>query len=620
MKKILLYTFIGLTAVFSTSCVNEFLEVESKSSFSDDVIFSNPTYTEGFMDGVYNVFAGNNSYRNRTGMYHAFNSDTEYRPGSSANAKSVPTDSRDLISLYVTTPGMGNGYNEAGSANPWSYLYSGIEKCNLAIKSIALYGDPDNNPVMAHLLGEAYTLRAFFYFDLIKWWGDVPARFEPVTGETLQIPKSYRGEILERIVEDLGMAAEMVDWSSLTGTTQKVSKGFVKGLRARIALFAAGKGMLPEGDGAKIDYIFADESVRRGFYEIARKECADVIASGRYRLEDDFRQIFRDMCRFNVSEGRETMFQLPYNPNVRGQMYYTFGLRWDADGKYVLPGTVSSMGGSGTVNVVPTHFYDYNPADTRRDASIAPYQMRSVNGVVQPQIQNVTAFQLAKWRADYFNPATPMNNNDDGVGTMMMRYADILLMYAEADLYLGATDGADKLNEVRRRAFGNSAHDVALTLENIKAERAFEFTGEQMRKYDLMRWGELGSAIEAVKGKMRALRNQTAPYANVPNTIYWRNVEIAGTANPVEYRMELYGFNPGETADKTATDPTGGWTSVKWTDGTTTVDAVEYDRINDNMIEDMIAHGDPDQRQLLPINSVIIAANPMLSNDYGYGN
>ena len=130
--------------------------------------------------------------------------------------------------------------------NAYAKFYEGIERANLAIEGIRQYGDIENNPNMAHLLGEALTLRAVIYNDLIKAWGDVPARFEPNTAENLYKPRTNKDVIYKQLLADLKEAEDYCYWpneNGITSTTERVSKSFVKGLRARIALYAGGYGL-----------------------------------------------------------------------------------------------------------------------------------------------------------------------------------------------------------------------------------------------------------------------------------------------------------------------------------------------------------------------------------------
>ena len=99
------------------------------------------------------------------------------------------------------------------------------------------------------MLGEALTLRAIYYADLMKAHGDVPARFDPVTSATIYLPKSNRDIIYKQLIQDLGEAATLVPWPNETAATnsvERINKAFVKGFRARLALVASGFQQYPD--------------------------------------------------------------------------------------------------------------------------------------------------------------------------------------------------------------------------------------------------------------------------------------------------------------------------------------------------------------------------------------
>jgi len=217
---------------------------------------------------------------------------------------------------------------------------------------------------------------------------------------------------------------------------------------------------------------------------------------------------------------------------------------------------------------------------------------------------------------------TPISGTDDGVSPIVLRYADVLLMFAEADLFLNGTEGAEYFNKVRRRAFNlpvNTASpiDLPLTLDNIKQERAYEFCGENIRKYDLERWGQLKAGIDKAETNLRALRDATGNYATVPASICYKWT-VDNTITTGERVLVIYGLQRGENDDKTVTDPTGGWTKKSWTQATTgTAPNIEM-YLSDGFISHMYFNN-PDKRQLLPIMSQIITtSNGKLTNDYGY--
>lgn len=601
--------FIALSVSVAFASCDSILDVPSNSLESDDAVYSNVDKTNMAIASIYDVIGENNSYRNRLWIQMGGNNDIEYRIATDLKAD-------NMISLYNTNVTMGEGYNNTDDSNPWSRIYKGIERANLAISGIRKYGNPKAGNDMGHFLGEALTLRAFYYNDLAKWWGDVPARFEPVSQGTIYLPKSDRDVIYDQIIKDLQEASELMYGpdQKFTLSTKRLSKDAARGLLARVALTAAGYSMRPAGTSDAEVKVTATAQRQTELYTIAREACRAIITDGNYKLADNFRDIFYDQCQDVDSHHREAIWQLPYFYGSRGQMVRYFGLPRDVDGK-------NTVAIGGMYKIVPTFFYDYDSHDTRRDITVVPYKVSksSVTGVTVEQSlsSGITGFNLGKWRSEWMK--SPIRGNDDGVSPIVIRYADVLLMFAEADLFLGGNEGAEYFNEVRRRAFGvnthtPSAYDLPLTLDNIKAERGFEFAGENIRKYDLMRWGMLKSAIDKAYENMKNLRDLAGKYADVPQTIYYKNddSQLAATG---ERAIKIYGLNRGETEDKTITEPNAGWIKKTWVQA---LSSTTQEPVLNEVIGKMYV-GNPDKRQLLPImKSILDVSNNVLSNDYGY--
>src|SRR5690606_16838872 len=198
-----------LLAGMLTAC-SDFLEAPTKSSLDESVVFSTPGLTRGAVDGIKLPFAETNSYRGRYLPFYGMNTDAEWY-----NASQTAGDNSDL-SVYNAKP---NNSNMNTANNAWAMMYSGIERANLCIRGIRLYGSPETNSEMGELLAEALTLRAVYYADLLKAWGDVPARFEPITSETLYLEKSSRDVIYKQLIADLGEAAELAPWPNETSAS-----------------------------------------------------------------------------------------------------------------------------------------------------------------------------------------------------------------------------------------------------------------------------------------------------------------------------------------------------------------------------------------------------------------
>ena len=193
MKKIAYILSAVLIAALAVSC-EKFLDSDSPSAFDSASVYSNYSLTEGTIFGITEAFCEVNSYRGRFLPWYGFNTDIEwyntYKPG----------DGRSDIAAYDCQP---NNAQLNLSNGPFPLMYTGIERANLVIEGIREYGKPEENADMAYLLGEALTLRAMIYYDLIKAWGDVPARFAPVNAETIYMPKENRDVIFKQILADL---------------------------------------------------------------------------------------------------------------------------------------------------------------------------------------------------------------------------------------------------------------------------------------------------------------------------------------------------------------------------------------------------------------------------------
>ena len=213
------------------SCEN-FLETPSQSTLDESLIFSNPTLAASAIDGIKVPFGETNSYRGRYLTHYGSNSDIEW------NNTSGTVNARTDLARYVNSP-TNTDMNTANNA--WAMMYSGIERANICIRGIRNFGNPAPGNEMGQLLGEALTLRAIFYADLLKAWGDVVARFEPVSSETMYLPKSSREVIYKQLIADLEEAATLVAWPNETArtmNTEQINKAFVKAFRARLCLAA----------------------------------------------------------------------------------------------------------------------------------------------------------------------------------------------------------------------------------------------------------------------------------------------------------------------------------------------------------------------------------------------
>jgi len=615
MKNTLKYILAAAAALSLFSC-NKLLDVESPSTMDGATVYSNYTLAEEAIFSIHTAFTTTNSYRGRFLPWYGFNTDIEMynSPKSDQKTQLVGYDPQ------VTDTQM----NSNGA--PFADMYTGIEKCNLAIEGIKEYGKIDTNPDMAYLYAEALTLRAMLYYDLAKAWGDVPARFESITSETLYKAKESRDVIFEQILGDLETAIPMLPYplgnttevgtldeaASVAQNTDRVNKAFAEGLYARIALTASGyalrpdDGMVGTGDLGTVRLTNDENLSKDVLYPKALAYLQDVISSGSASLVSDYETLWKNVNNMDKSAGKEVLFVIPFGgnqdatSNVRGRWNYTFAIKVQTT---TINGYLLNNSG-GTAGPTPTFWYKFDENDSRRDITCAYWHYEKE----APVLNGANTAYFGKYRFDWMTSHPYTGGNDDGVKPVVMRYADILLMAAEISNELGDLASAKQyFLPVRERAFDkNSAASFVNGLGSkddmfnaIVDERAFEFCGEFLRKADLIRWNKLGSAVMAYKEDMEDFANCEGDYAYLSGrTIYWK-------ANENGDGIEVYGLGKNEDGA-----PEGkGWEQE--------TSYIKYSNFEDRL--EYFYFNDPDTKQFWPIfNYVLTNSQGYLVNDYGY--
>ena len=614
MKKIInLILCIAAISALASSCDN-LLKPESPSTYETETVFSNYNLAENAIFGITEAFCIDKSYRNRFLPWYGYNTDVEwyntYNPGGDQG--------KSDIGIYNCLPG-NNQLNEAEGC--YTLMYTAIERANLAIDGLRKYGNVASDANMAYLLGEALTLRAMVYYDLCKAWGDVPARFEPVTSETTYLPKSSREVIFKQLLADMDEAIAYLPYPGATAATRRTdraNKVFAEGLYARIALMASGYALRPDdgkvgtNDLGSVRLASDPELAQNVLYPKALKYLKDAIANGGCALDQDFEAYWkRQSARQNLTFDGETLYVMPFGEN-RGQWNNYFAVRADAGTKY---NTYSSARG-GAAGPLPYLWWKYDEKDVRRDVTCANYRWSSKTDGLVPT--GIDAWYFGKYRFDW--QGKPASSSDDGAKPVVMRYADILLMAAEIENELNGptTDAKNWLQMVRARAFKGNEDAAEAYVNSISGkeaffnaivdERALEFCGEMLRKADLIRWNMLKSKLDEAKAELRALRDHTGAYASLPTDIYYQFDEATET-------LKIYGFRAGEN-----TKPKGNWEVSKNYYSKVVSDDGKATGLYDDRIDGLYAHGDLMEWYMYwPIfSNQINNSQNTLVNDYYY--
>lgn len=614
LKSLTLILTIACLLVLSEGC-RKYLDQKPITELGADQVFKDVPGAYKALAGVYSRLVGDQGYGIRLSLYYPLDNDEMQGPTGNAD-----NDRRDIARYTVTS---GNAQLE----RPFNQLFQGIEYSNICIDNIPkmeMYtnGSEQEKKQLQRMLGEALALRAQFYFEAIRNWGDLPEHFAPAY--TLAVANPFPARVAkdllyDKIIEDLETASGLVPWRNEVTSIgdqvdERLTKGSIKALRARIALFRGGYSLHQDGQMKRsADYLT--------YYQIAKAECESIISSAQHALNPNFRGLWKDqVCARAIADPQgELMFQAS-----------GIGLGGAEDTKlgYYNGPRVNNRGNS-SVNPVPTYLYLFDSTDLRRDVTIAHY-FTLLNGSRTGQA--ITNLTDGKFRRDWIsNPAVDPNSAVQyfSLKWQIIRYADVLLMLAEAENEINGPTAAayNALNSVRRRGYGKpiSTPDVTVDIpaglsktdffKYLIRERALELGGEGIRKYDLIRWNLLGTAIAETKANMVRMSTSTA----IVNPTYMAGYPSYSLTNTLPVYMY---FNTGTTSEdpnigglwrtslyKTApTSTPSGTTRVNWVRG-------EVNTVANARFATGYTAG---KSELLPLPNASLGANPSLQQNPGY--
>ena len=566
MKNKIYKSFTGtvmLIALFTTVGCKKYTEVEPVSQYSIPQVFSDVSNATTALVGVYDELQGDNGYGIRISMYYPYDSDEGIVSGNIDNG-------RRGVGRYQLL------LTNSEIANPFRQLYRGVEKANLCIEQIPLMpqytsGSATDQAILKRLHGEALTLRAQFLFQLMLNWGDVPAPFIPAYKQTdLFIPKSNRDSIYDVLIADLAVAKDLLPWRTDAGPrNEKITKGVAKALRARMALHRGGFSLRSNAQmERRADFLT--------YYNIAKLECEELMARrDQHTLNPNYEDVWRKVTSFTYDPQGEIIFEVGAgggNGNSDSRM-------GNYDGPQLSNASRYGAGGNGIL-MLPNYFYAFDSVDTRRDITLTHYQVTSSTNIKSQR--RLGELNTGKYRRDWRVPLLPGTVLNVGYNWSLIRFSDVLLMYAEAVNEINGSPTPEAIaafEEVRKRGYrgntgmiGTTPVDKAGFFNAIVNERYLEFGHEGIRKYDLLRWNLLTTKLAETRTKIQQIRDRVAPYNNVPQYIYWRNngEEIqyyAGVGAPANAQPF---WRPTQIPS-----PTTGWTRVDWAQHLTTASAID---------------------------------------------
>ncbi|MEI6949081.1 RagB/SusD family nutrient uptake outer membrane protein [Paraflavisolibacter sp. H34] len=586
-------TLVGMAAVvalLAASCKK--LDMPSKSAYESDVIFDSPVRVTMAVQGIYPIFKG-------TAMA------TYFTPDNDESTSSNTSGERYGLSKYDFGP----ANNQMKPV--FDQRYTGVNRANECIEGlekagVLTSGTAADQKTYNALYGEALALRAWAYFDLVRFWGDVPFPLTPAkAGENFFLPRVSRDTIYDRILADLKVAEERVPWASEVGYRERITKGAVKGLIARIALHAAGYSLrwdLQTRSGAAMRQR-SDAARITQLYELAKKACEDVmlVEGTQHALAPDFVSVFKDSHNKRVN--KENIFELGnYGLSANDGVGYYIGIS---------VGTVAGtyLQAAPQVRALPTYYYSFDAADTRRDVTVGNFSVEAATANFN--IVGINNLTCGKWRKTWQEKQGSENAKTD-INWIVLRYSDILLMYAEAANELGGVPSAEAkeaLKKVRRRAFPTAVHQEKVEeyvnalaskeafREALIKERAFELGFEaNLRRTDLVRWNRLAGAIADTRAKLAVLATGVDPYTgrSIPRYRVYQKKSWVGS-EPVAVPF---------TESATNTGLASGYAAVDF------MNAANVNALLNNFAKAFQAN----KTELMPLHQSVIDANPTLKN------
>ncbi|MBK7096641.1 MAG: RagB/SusD family nutrient uptake outer membrane protein [Saprospiraceae bacterium] len=487
-KTILLSTFMVLLI---SSCSDSFLDVNPEGKPLESAYYKNQDEAFAGLVSVYDLLRKNSGgFENMITMMNA-GSDDHFAGGGGA------TDGVGIQSF--------SNYTQNGTTIPrsfWSDYYQGIFRANVLLQKL-----PDvsmDNTVKARFEAETKALRAFYYFNLVSMFKNVPLILEPLTPTNIYDQKQASPADVYKQIEDDLLAAIPVLPVSVPASD--------KGRLTKVAAMAIlGKVYLYQGKNALAAAQFADVNGTPG-------------QANQYgnKLLTDFNDLWVVANKFNS----ESILEASHT-SVGSSHWGIWGSSSDEGNTvnvmvgprgYVKSGAnAPSLPSGWSFNVITQDLYDVMKGDPRFDATVLDIKALKAAG----EVNYTEGYQDTGYFLNKFTPRTSdvSTGTGDAVlnyrqNTYIIRLADTYLMEAEA---LGATGArAQALLDVVRARVGLPS--VPVTLTAIKAERRKELAGEGFRFFDLVRWGDANAKLGSRGFKSGKNEIFPIPFKELENT------------------------------------------------------------------------------------------------------
>jgi hypothetical protein len=369
-------------------------------------------------------------------------------------------------------------------SNRWAECYGGIGRCNTFLVKVNQV--PMDNALRRRMKGEAYFLRALFYFNLENYWGDVPLILDPPDATTqADLPRTPREDVVQQIMTDLDSAAAILPVKYSSVDLGRATRGAALALKAKVLLFEASPLLNTAGDETRWQKAAA-----------AAKQVMDMAEEAGYGLFPNYRDLFLPENENN----EEVIFDVQFIYPNEGNSFDLIDRQYNSNAP--LLGLVNAYEMKDGLPITdPASGYDpadpYKDRDPRLGETVVYPGAKYMGQEVSTKLFAITGFGLKKYSVyteDTPDPALAnLKSGQSYTNYIVIRYADVLLWYAEAENEYAGPDASvyDAVNQVRARA-GMPGIPDGLSKDSmrqvIRLERRIEFAGEGYYYNDIRRW------------------------------------------------------------------------------------------------------------------------------------
>jgi hypothetical protein len=472
MKKI----FVSIIAIaLFTACSKEFLERSPVDEQTESSFYQTPAQALQALVSVYNQL--NIGDYDNIHLISEIASDNCFGGGGTS----------DLIWKQW------DRFQEASNMNLgiWQKYYTGIYRANIILSKLdgVKWSSGADSTLKTQYAAEARFLRAYFYFDLVRIFGNIPLVTTPLTVSEYNTPQVAPAEIYKQIAEDLQYAAEKLPATGYAGISSanygRATKWAAESLIGRVYLYYTG--YYNQSDLAGV--ITKTQAI--SYLE-------NVINASGYGLIDSFPRLWQASGNsFAGEDNKETVWSIKFTYKGLGNWDQHNGNRMQVDigiRSQVLDPYYKGWG-AGTVNGKLWNAYD--ATDSRRNASII--------SIVDEDLTAYSVGDQSQYTGYFWKKYMPLNDGnaeskggnfqiDNYFDDVIIRYADVLLMAAELNLDVDVAKAQGYYDQIRDRAFLNTTSRKTLTAgtagkQLIMTERQLEFALEGLRYWDLLRQG-----------------------------------------------------------------------------------------------------------------------------------